>query len=169
MVTHWDFKIYFGLTRWLGCGTVESDPSSNPTAFSGKQKLTEFGPQGGLLTLFKMGNSRPLFLYFRLFYLIYNWQIKLCWCWDLNRGTLVFVASTLPTEPPPLPQGLSTILDGFLVAIRVIWSLLMGTKVVEPKLFFPDCTAPFEASFVTDAATDATVTTIAQGNRGNQD
>jgi hypothetical protein len=30
----------------------------------------------------------------------------------------------------------------------------------------PDCTAPFEASFVTDAAVDATATTIAQGNRG---
>jgi hypothetical protein len=27
---------------------------------------------------------------------------------------------------------------------------------------------PFEASFVTDAATDATVTTIANGNRGKQ-
>jgi hypothetical protein len=31
-----------------------------------------------------------------------------------------------------------------------------------------DCTAPFEASFVTDAVIDGTATTIANGNRGNK-
>ena len=29
-----------------------------------------------------------------------------------------------------------------------------------------DCTSPFDVSFVTDATADATITTIANGNRG---
>jgi hypothetical protein len=32
-----------------------------------------------------------------------------------------------------------------------------------------DCTAPFEASFVTDAAVDGTAATIANSNRGDPD
>ena len=55
----------------------------------------------------KMGNSQPIFLYFRLF-LFYNrqiiWLIKFCGRQDSNRGSLVSDATTLPTEPQPLPQ-----------------------------------------------------------------
>ena len=56
-----------------------------------------------------MGPSRPLFLYFRLFYLIVQLVDKLCGCWDLNRGYLMSEATVLSTEPPPLPSVLETV------------------------------------------------------------
>ena len=51
----------------------------------------------------KMGHSRPLFLYFCIFYLNDQFEDKVCQCWDSNRGSLVSEATPLPTEPPPLP------------------------------------------------------------------
>ena len=57
-----------------------------------------------LVSIFKMGHSRPLFLCFCLF----NTQltvnkcsiyINFCRRLDSNRGTLVLEATTLPTEP----------------------------------------------------------------------
>ena len=59
----------------------------------------------------KMVHSQPLFLYFCLFYLIYNWYIKLCRCWDSNRGSLLLEATTLPTEPPPLPSNTNSLVS----------------------------------------------------------
>ena len=50
---------------------------------------------------FKMGHSRTLFLYFRLYY---RWQINFCRWWGLNCGSLVSEAPTLPIEPQPLPS-----------------------------------------------------------------
>ena len=60
---------------------------------------------GQLMNFFisKMGHSRPLFLYFCIFYLNDQFEDKVCQCWDSNRGSLVSEASPLPTEPPPLP------------------------------------------------------------------
>ena len=63
-----------------------------------------------LLCFFKMGHSRPLFLYFRLF----NTQLtvnkcsiyrKIIFCrWlDSNRGHLVSEAAALPTQPHHCP------------------------------------------------------------------
>ena len=51
---------------------------------------------------FKMGHSQLLSLYFCLFLLNYNWQIKLCQCWDLKWRSLASEATALPTEPPEL-------------------------------------------------------------------
>ena len=60
------------------------------------------------LCILKMGHSQPLFLYFHLF----NTQLTLNKCsinfWrrlDSNRGPLVLEATTLPTEPQPLPTA----------------------------------------------------------------
>ena len=47
----------------------------------------------------KVGHSRPLFLYFRLFYCL----IKFRRCLDLNRRSLVSEVNALPAEPQPLP------------------------------------------------------------------
>ena len=60
---------------------------------------------GQLMNFFisKMGHSRPLFLYFCIFYLNDQFEDKVCQCWDSNRGSLVSEASPPPTEPPPLP------------------------------------------------------------------
>ena len=33
-----------------------------------------------------------------------NWSIKFCQCWDSNCRSLVSEATTLPTEPQPLPK-----------------------------------------------------------------
>ena len=58
---------------------------------------------------FVVGHSRPLFLYFRLFNTAnskLNIPYRICWCLDSNRGPLVFEATTLPTEPQPLPKSL---------------------------------------------------------------
>ena len=53
----------------------------------------------------QVGHSRPLFLYFCLFYSTIGryWWIKICWLRVLNLGSLVSEATALPTEPPPLP------------------------------------------------------------------
>ena len=54
----------------------------------------------------KMGHSRPLFLYFRLFNTVDSKQmfhIKVCQWLDSNGGPLVSEATTLPTQPQPRP------------------------------------------------------------------
>ena len=53
-----------------------------------------------LLALFKVGHSRPLFLYFHLFNAV---QYNFCSWLVSNRGLLASEATTLPTEPQPLP------------------------------------------------------------------
>ena len=60
------------------------------------------------LFLKKMGHSRPLFLYFRLFntqLTVYKCSILINFCrWlNSNRGPLVSEATALPTERQPLP------------------------------------------------------------------
>ena len=60
------------------------------------------------LGFLKMGHSRPLFLYFRLFktHVTVNKcsiYINFCRWLDSNRGSLVSEATALPTEPQPLP------------------------------------------------------------------
>ena len=45
-----------------------------------------------------------VFLYFRLFYL--NVPTAFCRCWNSNQRRLEPEASTLPTEPQPLPHSL---------------------------------------------------------------
>ena len=53
----------------------------------------------------KVGHSRPLFIYFRLFITVDNKQMlnKFCGWLESNRGPLVSKATALPTEPQPLP------------------------------------------------------------------
>ena len=60
----------------------------------------------------KMGHSRPLFLYFRLFYkqITVNMFNKSSRWLDSNPGPLVLEANTLSTVPQPLPK-LVTFLD----------------------------------------------------------
>ena len=67
---------------------------------------------------FKMGHSRPLFLYFRLFNFNVQFVDKVCRCWDSNHGSLVSEATALPTEPPPLPFIL-----GHLNILLHLWHL----------------------------------------------
>ena len=54
----------------------------------------------------KVGHSRPLFIYFRLFNTVDNKQMlnKFCRWLESNRGPLVSKAASLPTEPQPLPN-----------------------------------------------------------------
>ena len=54
----------------------------------------------------KIGHSRPLFLYFRLFNTVDSKMFNIIFCrWrDLNRGPLELEVTALPTEPPPLPN-----------------------------------------------------------------
>ena len=59
---------------------------------------------------FLTGHSRPLFLYFCLFYLNLQLADKICQCWDLNCGSLVSKATALPTEPPPLHNLLRSLM-----------------------------------------------------------
>ena len=62
------------------------------------------------LLIFLIGRSRPLFLYFRLFNTVDGKQmfyIKVSQWLDLNCRPRVSEATTLPTEPPPLPDFLS--------------------------------------------------------------
>ena len=54
-------------------------------------------PLSFLSFFLKMGHSRPLLLYFRLFDIIF------CWWLDSNCVPLDLEATTLPTEPQPLP------------------------------------------------------------------
>ena len=59
-------------------------------------------------TLFR-GQSRPLILYFHLFWIAIDRNahifLKLCRCWDSNQGSLMFEATTLPTAPQPRPTN----------------------------------------------------------------
>ena len=62
------------------------------------------------LTCSKMGHSRPLFLYFCLFnaqLTVYKCSILINFCRWLHssHGPLVSEATTLPTEPQPLPEN----------------------------------------------------------------
>ena len=53
----------------------------------------------------KIGHSRPLFLYFRLFYKQVNrknWFNEICRWLDSNRGPMVSVVTALAIEPQPL-------------------------------------------------------------------
>ena len=76
-----------------------------------------FLDSAALLTLndqhifFKVGQSRSLFIYFRLFNTVDNKQVnyqklkyKICQWLELNSGPLVSKANTLPTVPQPLPM-----------------------------------------------------------------
>ena len=59
--------------------------------FFGQKVVPKSGPEpikNFTLIFFKMGRSRPLFLFWS-FLFNYNLYIKLCWCWDSNRGSLV--------------------------------------------------------------------------------
>ena len=60
---------------------------------------------GSWAVFFLMGHSRPLFLYFCLFYFNVQLVDAVCKCWDSNCGFLVWEVTALPTEPPPLPLG----------------------------------------------------------------
>ena len=61
-----------------------------------------------MVFLLKMGHSRPLLFYFRLFNTIYltvnKCSVKICRCLDSNRVPLELEATVLSTEPRPLPQ-----------------------------------------------------------------
>ena len=74
------------------------------------------GPSGEAVEfIFKWAIPRPLFLYFRLFNTqltvnnkqMFNININFCRWLDSNRGPLASEATTLPTEPQPLPKLLS--------------------------------------------------------------
>ena len=69
-----------------------------------KQFLIKIHRVKYLYFFLKMGHSRPLFLYFRLFntqLTVYKSLVLLNFCrWlDLNRGPLVSEVTALPTEP----------------------------------------------------------------------
>ena len=70
----------------------------------------------------KMGHSRPLF-YFRLSITVDSKQmfhIEFCRWLDVNRGPLVLEATTLPTEPQPLPKVARNFLQyRFLVTVKL--------------------------------------------------
>ena len=51
---------------------------------------------------FMMGQSL-FFSLFNLNFTILQLVDKICLCWDSNHGSLVLDATTLPTEPQPLP------------------------------------------------------------------
>ena len=55
-------------------------------------------------SFFNDGPFPASFSLFSSFLINYNWQIKLSRCWDSNCGYLVPEATTLPTQPPPLPH-----------------------------------------------------------------
>ena len=82
----------------------------------------------------KMGNSRPFFLYFRLFN---TWL-------DLNRGPLESEATALPTESQPLPLFDEMFLTSFnKVKCSMIWvrfALALRPPIVSaillPRIFF---------------------------------
>ena len=59
-----------------------------------------------LVFFLKNGHSRPLFFYFRLFntQLTVNKCLNICQWQGSNHGPLVSEATTLPTEPQPLPM-----------------------------------------------------------------
>ena len=56
-------------------------------------------------SFFKDGPFSASFSLFSSFLFNYNWYTKLCWCWDLNHGSLVTEETALPSEPPPLPRN----------------------------------------------------------------
>ena len=82
-------------------------------------------------TLSKMGNSRPIFLYFHLFNTIDD-RLDY-WRPDSNLGSQVLVATVLPTVPQPLPTHTSGILCRE-------WFGLPGQPVkwAKPSSFFID-------------------------------
>ena len=55
----------------------------------------------------KMGNFRPLFLYFSLFNDSWQWINIFCRWLDSNRRSLVSEATILPTKPQPRPWFVS--------------------------------------------------------------
>ena len=61
---------------------------------------------GTIFFLKEIGPSRPLFLYFLLFNTVDSKMFNLNFCWwrNSNRRPLELEATTLPTEPQPLPK-----------------------------------------------------------------
>ena len=79
----------------------------------------------------KVGHSRPLFIYFRLFNTVdkNKCSIKFCRWLELNRGPLVSNATALPTEPQPLLHDLCWLPHHF----RFKWE---GWEQITPQM---DC------------------------------
>ena len=66
-----------------------------------------FNNENKMLSFFlKMGQSRPLFIYFCLFNAVGSkmFNINFCWWLDSNRGHMASGATALPTEPQPVPR-----------------------------------------------------------------
>ena len=72
-----------------------------------------------------MGHSGPLYLYFCLFNTVDSIQLfnKFCWWLDLNCGPLVLEATTLPTEPQPLPLIFKRFSKSFFFKMGHPWPL----------------------------------------------
>ena len=86
-----------------------------------------------LQMLVKMGHSRPLFLYFRLFNIVDSKMLNIMFCWwlNLNREPLELEVTTLPTEPQPLPPSTNCFLkphshrNGFYWGHQCSWTLTL--------------------------------------------
>ena len=78
-----------------------------------------------VMTFYKMGHSRPLFLYFRIFKItVDNKQTiytKICRWLDLNYQSLVLEATAMPTEPQPLHQSWRLLPINFHKTYQVEW------------------------------------------------
>ena len=64
-----------------------------------------------------MSHSRPLFLYYRLFWIVidrYTLELFHCRCRDSNHGSLVSKVTALPTAPQPRPH-----LEAFLITHKI--------------------------------------------------
>ena len=62
-----------------------------------------------LVSNLKKGPFPDSFSFFRLFYFNVQLVDEVCRYWDLNRWSLGSEATTLPTEPPPLPSRLQSL------------------------------------------------------------
>ena len=86
----------------------------------------------------KVGHSRSLFVYFRLFNTVASTQmfhIKVCRWLDSNRGPLVSEATALPTEPQPLPKCWCRLMKPIINApIYAWWIQTMWRTIVIDSL-----------------------------------
>ena len=87
-----------------------------------------------------MDNSRPLFLYFRIFktekQMLY---IKVCRCQDSNHGPVELEATSLPTEPEPLKYFVNScfeiynslrVLEDFSMELAPHWLCVVSCRLV---------------------------------------